>query len=199
MFQHLDLLAANHQIVFALFSKAFGGQRDFKFPLHYIEITPAGAVKSHCPIKIINSGVTKVQAHPVQMYKKWLKFVDDVNCGFHKETVTRASNWAAYHQESSEQMPSVPTTSILLPLINESINSPAMVKHCMVVVQRTIQDMNPSHVPVITTDQPVYALLKQIQWKYPNTFGEGNFVIMMGRLHLEMAMLAVLGLMLHWI
>ena len=74
-----------------------------------------------------------------------------------------------------------------------------MVKHCMVVVQRTIQDMNPSHAPVITTDQPVYALLKQIQWKYPNTFGEGNFVIMMGRLHLEMAMLAVLGLMLHWI
>ena len=133
------------------------------------------------------------------MYKKWLKFVDDANCGFHKETVTRASNWAAYHQESSEQMPSVPATSILLPLINESINSPAMVKHCMVVLQRTNQDMNPSHVPVITTDQPVYALPKQIQWKYPNTFGEGNLVIMMSRLHLEMAMLTVLGLMLHWI
>ena len=72
-----------------------------------------------------------------------------------------------------------------------------MVKHCMVVVQRTIQDINPSQVPMITADQPVYALLKQIQWKYPNTFGEDNFVIMMVRLHLEMAMLAVLGLILH--
>ena len=37
-----------------------------------------------------------------------------------------------------------------------------MVKHCMEVVQRTIQDINPSQVPVITADQPVYALLKQI-------------------------------------
>ena len=48
---------------------------------------------------------------------KWLKFVNDVNCDSHKETVTRASNWAACHQESSEQMPSARTTSILLPLI----------------------------------------------------------------------------------
>ena len=69
----------------------------------------------------------------------------------------------------------------------------------MVVVQRTIQDINPSQVPVITADQTVYALLKQIQWKYPNMLGEDSFVIMMGGLHLEMAMLAVLGLMLYWI
>ena len=69
----------------------------------------------------------------------------------------------------------------------------------MVVVQRTIQDINPSQVPVITADQTVYALLKQIQWKYPNMFGEDSFVIMMGGLHLEMTMLAVLGLMLYWI
>ena len=32
----------------------------------------------------------------------------------------------------------------------------------MVVVQRTIQDINFSQVPVITADQHVYALLKQI-------------------------------------
>ena len=69
----------------------------------------------------------------------------------------------------------------------------------MVVVQRTIQDINPSQVPVITADQTVYALLKQIQWKYPDMLGEDSFVIMMGGLHLEMAMLAVLGLMLYWI
>ena len=96
-------------------------------------------------------------------------------------------------------MPSVPTTSILLQLINESINSLAIVKHYMVVVQRTIQDINPSQVLVITADLSVYALLKQIQWKYSNTFGKDSFAITMGGLHLEIAMLAVLGLMLHWI
>ena len=67
------------------------------------------------------------------------------------------------------------------------------------VVQRPIQDINPSQVLLITADQPVYALLKQIQWKYNNMFGKDSFITMMGGLHLEMAMLAVSGLMLHWI
>ena len=149
LFLHLDSLTANHQIVFDLSSKALGGQRNFKLSSYYIEITPVRAVKSHCPIKTIN---LVVKTHAVQMYNKWLKFVDNVNCGSHKETVTRTSNWATFHQENSGQMPSVPTTSILLPLINESINSLAMVKHCMVVVQRTIQDINPGQVLLITAD-----------------------------------------------
>ena len=49
---------------------------DFKLPLYYTEITPAGVVKCHYPVKIINSGVTKLQAHPVQMCNKWLNFND---------------------------------------------------------------------------------------------------------------------------
>ena len=106
-------------------------------PLITQKITPVGAVKSHCPIKTINSEVTKRRAHPVQMCNKWLKFVDDVNCGSHKETVTRTSDWGAYHQECSEQIPSVPTGQALY-------------------------DGCAGHVPVITADQPVYALLKQI-------------------------------------
>ena len=73
-----DSLAANHQIVFDLSSKALSGQRDFKLPSYYTEITPVGAVKSHCPIKTTNSGVAKLQGHPVQMCNKWLKFADDV-------------------------------------------------------------------------------------------------------------------------
>ena len=51
--------------------------------LNYAEITPVAAVKSHCRIKPINSGETKLQVHSVQMCQKWLKFVDDVNYGFY--------------------------------------------------------------------------------------------------------------------
>ena len=78
--------------MFDLTSKALGGQKHFKLPSYYTQITPFGAVKSHRPIKTLNSGVTKLQVHPVQMCKKWLEFVDDVNCGCHKERVTGASN-----------------------------------------------------------------------------------------------------------
>ena len=66
-----------------------------------------------------------------------------------------------------------------------------MVKHCMVVVKRTIQGINPCQVRVIIADQLVYEFLKHIQWNNPNTFNENSFAIMMGGLYLEMAMLAV--------
>ena len=83
---------------------------------------------------------------------------------------------------SREHYTAVPST--LLPLINDNINSPAMAKHCVMVIQKVIKDINPGQSAVITTDQPVYL--------FPNAFGEDEFV-MMGGLHIEMAMLSFLG------
>ena len=54
------------------------------------------------------------------------------------------------------------STSTLFPLINESINSPAMVADCMRFIRKLIQHLNQTQIPVITGDQPVYALMKQV-------------------------------------
>lgn len=53
--------------------------------------------------------------------------------------------------------------------------------------------VNPDQVPVVTLDQPLFALAKQIQWNWPATNGEEKYVIMMGELHIEMASFKVLG------
>ena len=82
---------------------------------------------------------------------------------------------------------------MLLPLIYESINSPEMVACCMRVIRKFIQHLNPTHIPVITSDQPVYALMKQVQWQFPNEFGEEHFFVGMSGLHIEMAMLSLIG------
>ena len=79
-------------------------------------------------------------------------------------------------------------TSTLLPLVNESINSPAMVSHCMRVIRKLIQHLNPTQIPVITDDQPVYSLMKELQWQFPNEFGEEHFFVGLGGLHIEMDM-----------
>ena len=42
-------------------------------------------------------------------------------------------------------------------------------------------------------DQPLFAIAKQIQWKFPNEYGEDNFVVWLGGLHLEKASFAMLG------
>ena len=63
----------------------------------------------------------------------------------------------------------------------------------MVIIKRAVQNVNPGQIPVLAADQPLYALAKQIQWSWPDTYGEDHFVIMFGGLHIEMAMLKLLG------
>ena len=58
-------------------------------------------------------------------------------------------------------------------------------------VKDIVSYLNPTQTPVITADQPLFALAKQIQWNWPNEYG--NFVIVMGALHIEMAALRLLG------
>lgn len=55
----------------------------------------------------------------------------------------------------------------------------------MAKIKETVDLLNPGHVPVITTDQPIYAVAKQIQWQWP----ELKFVLMFGGLHMEIAAL----------
>ena len=69
----------------------------------------------------------------------------------------------------------------------------AIVKHSMDVVRKAAQHLNAGQTPVVTFDQPLYAIVKQIQWRWPEMYGEDKFVVMLGDLHIEMAALMTLG------
>ena len=51
-----------------------------------------------------------------------------------------------------------------------------------------------SPAPVMTVDQPLYALAKEIQWSKPNVLGEDKFLFMMGDLHIKMTLMKCLGM-----
>ena len=51
----------------------------------------------------------------------------------------------------------------------------------------------PGQTPVITFDQPLFALGKYVQWKWPERYGEKFFVVMFGGLHIEMALWSTIG------
>jgi hypothetical protein len=42
-------------------------------------------------------------------------------------------------------------------------------------------------------DQPLLVFAKQIQWEWPEIYGEDRFVVMFGGLHIEMAACKLLG------
>ena len=68
-----------------------------------------------------------------------------------------------------------------------------MIKHGMSVVHQAVDYLNPGQICVIAVDQPLYALAKKVQWKWRDTHGENKFVIMLGGLHIEMALWNLCG------
>lgn len=52
----------------------------------------------------------------------------------------------------------------------------------MNVVDKAIEFFNPDQKPIIMADQPLFALLKQLQYLFPERHGEKKIFVMMGGL-----------------
>ena len=85
----------------------------------------------------------------------------------------------------------------LLPLLPEQAHSVTTVRYVMDKVKTILADLYPNQIPVITPEQPIYSVLKQIQWQWPEQYGENKFVIMFGGLLIEMAALKSIGTLLQ--
>ena len=68
-----------------------------------------------------------------------------------------------------------------------------MIRHSLDVIKKVTDLTNPGQVPVVAVDQPLFAIAKNIQWKWPAVYGDEKFVIMFGGLHIELAALKTLG------
>ena len=101
--------------------------------------------------------------------------------------------WSAYHSASQPLVKDPPAVSAFFPFFYEKAATPAMIKHGMDVLKEAITSLNPSQIPVIALDQPLFALAKMVQWKWPDTHGEDKYVVMFGGLHMEMALWNTLG------
>lgn len=124
--------------------------------------------------------------------KQWL---NNISALYEKENLDAKDNlsWAAFHASKQPPTQHEPAVTSLMPMFQESAHSAPMVLHGMNIVKSAVQLVNPEQVPVIAMDQPLFALAKQIQWKWPHTHGENKFVIMFGGLHIELASLRALG------
>ena len=101
------------------------------------------------------------------------------------------ASFAAFHAQKCDGTAINKSIRHLLPLVPESVNSHARVRHDMTQVKAITEKVNPGQRPVITGDQPVYAIGKQVLWMFPDEFK--SFVWMMGPFHIEMAFMAAIG------
>ena len=104
--------------------------------------------------------------------------------------------WSAHHANKQRDNDFVTSISSLMPLLRDQAHSVATIKHAMDKIKEAVQLLNPGQTPVITADQPLYTLAKQIQWNWPDKYREDKFVIMFGGLHIEMTAFKSIGSML---
>ena len=90
-------------------------------------------------------------------------------------------SFSAYFSRTSDTV--FKTRSHLLPLITETVTAPATVLYAANMVKATTENVNPGQPVVITADQPLYALGKQLPWIFTDEFRD--FVWMLGPLHIE--------------
>ena len=99
--------------------------------------------------------------------------------------------------------PSVETEHCFFFVKNQRSHQSLYIKHQHLVLKpvldnvhyscKTVDFLNPGQVPIVTADQTLYALCKQIQWRWPDLYGEEHFIVMCGGLHIEMNAFKMLG------
>ena len=128
-------------------------------------------------------------------FNRWLDQMTKMVTADTPLTGDETVSWAAYHASKQSALvdPSSVAITSLLPLFRDQANSVAMIRHSMDVIKTAVDILNPGQVPVITADQPLYTLAKQIQWNWPQTHGEDYFVILFAGFHIEKASFNTLG------
>ena len=97
--------------------------------------------------------------------------------------------WSSYHASKEQYLWREKDFTSILPLLCQKVHTLSMQHHCMTIVTDTIKEVNPGQTPVDACDQPIYALTKQLQWRYPAKFK--NYFSLFGGLHVEKSLLAM--------
>ena len=105
--------------------------------------------------------------------------------------------WSSYHGAMKRSPDFQVSVTSLLPLFREQAHSVATICHCLDKVKEVVSYFHPHQVSVIAADQPIFATAKQVQWHWPDKYGENKFIIMFGGLHIEMAALKSMGTLLQ--
>ena len=68
-----------------------------------------------------------------------------------------------------------------LPMWRESFKPLIVIKPSIMLIAKATDFFNPGQIPVITFDQPLYAINEKIQWNFTSQYEQERFVIMLGQ------------------
>ena len=102
-------------------------------------------------------------------------------------------SWAQDHSLMNRCEEIYPGINAILPLITKEVHTIETRYQCMMITRKTINKLNPQQTPIDVADQPVYALSKEIQWRFRDEYGQGSYFVLFGGLHIEQSLLKIHG------
>ncbi|KAJ8027926.1 hypothetical protein HOLleu_30023 [Holothuria leucospilota] len=196
LFQHPnnDCSGSSRAVAHTYRDAAGAKKMSASLPQTYTNVPPVALPRQDPPVPK-QEGPNRADCQLIPQAMRWLEHLKQV---VDSDTLKEDEmiSWAGYHASQQAARPpedmNVALTS-LLPLFHDEAHSVAMIRHSMDIVKTAVDVLNPGQIPVLTCDQPLYTLAKQIQWSWPISYGEDRFIVMFGGLHIEMASLKVLG------
>eukprot|EP00794_Sanderia_malayensis_P001933 gene1933-2197_t len=153
-------------------------KRMHPLPEFYTTVTPATLKKGDMFVPKTTGHLRDTGPKICDKETKWPEHMKH-SC-LQETTSERNVTWGASHASQTEMMKfDMPPISVMLPLFQDDSKSVTMIRHSMNVTKMAVQHLNQGQVPVITYDQPLFALVKSIQWQWPDTYGEQKFVIVL--------------------
>ena len=133
-------------------------------PHYYTDVAPVCTGVKGSPVPAGAS--VSLQRNDYESHKeeedRWLRNVHEILLDTEIE-VPKNISWAAYHAHRYQRKDIIVSPSALLPLFHGNAHSVAMIRHSMDIIRNAVDHINNGQVPVITFDQPLYSIAKQIQ------------------------------------
>ena len=96
---------------------------------------------------------------------------------------------SAYFASLQEYVPKTPAITTLLPMFRERL---LLLERGMNIIKQLTNHVNPGQIPVLTVDQPLYAIANKIQWSWTTEYGERHDTVLMSGIQVEMNILSLL-------
>ena len=119
----------------------------------------------------------------------WLELVVKVVGNSNSNASDLAPGWAQHHASQKRSVVQPPGVNTISPLLRDKVSTLKMQTHCMLLNINSTKVLNPNQTPVDVSDQPVYALTKEAQYRFPTVFSE--YVPLLGGLHIEQSLLSL--------
>jgi hypothetical protein len=88
---------------------------------------------------------------------KWLMYINRQSES--SELVQMDTSWSSFHATRTRRLEFEITRGSLLPLFHDEAHSTAMIKHSFKLITAATMFLNPNQLPVVTMEQPLYAIL----------------------------------------